>query len=107
MKLDKDEQIEQKVKESLEYIDENVTIKPNYLATFKVLVQETEKKKKQKYMRDTLSFLLILTIIIFAEIFAFTSSFTAFIITQALAGLAIPLFLITLRFIKVRREETT
>ncbi len=107
VKWDKDEQIEQKIKDSLEYVDNNVSVKPTYLATYKVLVQETAKKQKQKYARETLTFLLILTVILFAEVFAFTNSFTVFIITQALAGLAIPLFLIVLRFIKVRREETT
>lgn len=107
MKLDKDEQIEQKIKDSLEYVDNIIDVKPTYLATYKALVQETVKKQKQKYLRDTLTFLLILVVILFAEVFAFTSSFTAFIVTQALAGIVIPLFLIILRFIKVRREETT
>ncbi len=107
MKCDKEEQIEQKVKDSLEYVDKNVEVKPAYLATYKALVHETVKKQKQKYLRETLTFLLILAVILFAEVFAFTSSFTAFIITQALAGLMIPLSLIIFRLIKVRREEIT
>lgn len=107
MKWDKDEQIEQKIKDSLQYVDNNLAVKPTYLATYKALVQETVKKKKQKYLRETLTFLFILTVILFAEVFAFTSSFTAFIITQALAGLMVPLSLIIFRFIKLRREETT
>ncbi len=107
MKWDKDEQIEQKIKDSLEYVDNNIDVKPTYLATYKALVQETVKKQKQKNLRETLTFLLTLTVILFAQVFAFTSSITAFIITQALAGLMIPLSLIIFRLIKVRREEIT
>lgn len=106
MKWDKDEYIEKNIKQSLEYIDENVTIKPNYLATFKVLVQETEKKKKQKYMRETLSFLIILSLMLIIETIAFTSSFTIFIIIQALVGFTIPVSIVLIRLIKTRREET-
>jgi hypothetical protein len=106
VKWDKDEHIEEKIKESLEFIEKNVTIKPNYLATFKVLVQETEKKEKQKYMRETLSFLIILSLILFIETIAFTSAFTIFIIIQVLVGFTIPVSVVLIKMIKTRREES-
>jgi hypothetical protein len=89
-----DEEIINKIRESLDDLDSNVkTEKPDFMQLVK-LVNDVEEKKKSAKNRQFITFIIIAVLVINLEIFAFYRSITFFAVLQALALLFIVPFTI-------------
>lgn len=98
-----DEIIIRKINESMDFLDSSLEVKKPDLMEFIKLVNETQEKKELDRNRQFITFLLSAIMIVVLETFAFSKSFTVFIVIQAVAVLFIlPAIIIWLQ--KKRRQ---
>lgn len=95
---DNDERTIKKIKESLDFLDSSIEVKKPDLMKLVQLVNDVEEKKETDRSRQFLTFLLSAVLIVTMEIFAFSRSFTVFLIIQAAAAAFIlPVLLLRLQ----------
>lgn len=82
---DNEEKTVKKIKESLDFLDSSLEVKKPDLMKLVQLVNEVEEKKEEGRNRQFLTFLLSAVLIVTMEVFAFSRSFTIFVVIQAAA----------------------
>lgn len=98
-----DERTAEKIKEGLDFLDSTLEVKKPDLMKLVQLVNEVEEKKEAGKSRQFLTFILSAVLIVTAEVFAFSRSFTVFAVIQA-AALAFILPAVTILLQKRRRQ---
>lgn len=90
MKENSDDGIEKKVRKGLEQLDQATTIRTPEMGHFRQMVARVEEKRKARERRETLLFFLCTVIILSAETYAFSRSFTFFVIVQLVMLVLLP-----------------
>lgn len=85
----KDEELITLVKESLDYLDSNVSVNVPNLTQIKMLIEETEKRKKKRLV-EFCSFLLCAALVLLLTTAIYMNFVVAFIVVQGVMFVAIP-----------------
>ena len=84
-----DEKTINKIKESLDFLDDSIEIKAPDLNHFIKLVSKVEKKKQEGKNLQFIIFIITAAVVISIETYSFYKSFIFFIILQAVALICI------------------
>lgn len=94
MKENSDDGIEKKVREGLEQLDQATTVRTPEIVHFRQMVARAEEKRKTRERRETFLFFLCTVIILTVETYAFSRSFTFFVIVQLIMLVLFPVVLL-------------
>ncbi|MDP4094728.1 MAG: DUF5345 family protein [Bacillota bacterium] len=100
MKIDNNESIENRIKDSLEFMNREIPVKQQYLANFKAMIDTAEKRKKEKLIKDTFFFCIACLTVLSIEAYTFMRLFPVFIGIQLLGGLLLPVGSLIYRRVK-------